>query len=840
MKTTLKDEIDNFDNSHINNEENIIEPVNYSVDRVTKNVMKAIKAKPKKKKKRWIPILIAAALTTAVIGTTVIASGVLTPFSNKFSGDTSTLKVYSNDSFRFTSKNDELQAEFAGIVGDEDFSLAAIQITRKDGQPIVSGDGVFSGNSELAKSGYKYSVDCDRLSGQDYTPGLPEYYLSKDKKTLTLYLTIKTPLDDMSGTKVSFNSETVYAYTIGKKLSESNVITSSFVADGIEDDSVLHRYEDDKYVEYSISADPFKLPFEVYLELGEKPDASMKKELSFADAPDLLKENETVEMTVSPFKINLTQTKTYTDYQIQRFKDRGSVDEYLLLRDASPFMSYDDCISLLGSGIVMNDGRQFYFVANEEPVTMKHDTESDTWIVNTDLELVFTEYPIDPTTASVYGDSLPRAVVDPSEIGTIVINYSNVYTAPGCNALHLAKPQVLGHVWSPAEIRNLINESEMELSALSVSAGTYDEHFRCITTTADLTAHGSKDDIIFLLRRIERENSHGLFVKSLILAPAGDSIYNIDITMINPYVLESSTESHNDEEILKQFSKYDWVKVCTDYFDSGLMPDASVPFVVNEEHFISEPEEPEQPGYEEPEIPTAVSDPVAEPERTALITPDKSRLTLKVWSDDELNAVLHGESDTTAKEITVKNNYLYTTDKPIVCNSIQLTTEFTKNGLYNFVNEMAAQEENNLFISDIVIDYSQKNNGTYDAVITLLNPCQKDLSPSEVAEEFGYLSRAEYISTLFDRLADWEIDEMTFRLNKEYFAGETPHNAFTAVSIFNRNSSYDDYLELKTVLEEGGLFSLSDELAVSRFEDPETSSSGFYISTYISSDAFSR
>ena len=51
MKTTFKNEINKFEKSYISNEDNIIEPVEYSIERVTEKVMSAIRHKPNKKNK---------------------------------------------------------------------------------------------------------------------------------------------------------------------------------------------------------------------------------------------------------------------------------------------------------------------------------------------------------------------------------------------------------------------------------------------------------------------------------------------------------------------------------------------------------------------------------------------------------------------------------------------------------------------------------------------------------------------------------------------------------------------------------------------------------------------
>ena len=82
---------------------------------------------------------------------------------------------------------------------------------------------------------------------------------------------------------------------------------------------------------------------------------------------------------------------------------------------------------------------------------------------------------------------------------------------------------------------------------------------------------------------------------------------------------------------------------------------------------------------------------------------------------------------------------------------------------------------------------------------------------------------------------------MTLRLNKEYFVGEAPYNAFASMSIFDRDSVYDDLLALKDELTKDGSFEVSDEMSVSRIENTENGSSdGLFVNMKLYSDSFSR
>ena len=130
MKTTFRNVFNETDDLPID-ETMLGDTPEIDVSKITSMTMSKIsepEKKPKRIKNKLPLILIAAAVSAALIGTTVIAAtGLLKPIlSEKYGGDTSTLAVYNNNSFKFSCEDKNINAEFLGFTGEEDFTVAAV------------------------------------------------------------------------------------------------------------------------------------------------------------------------------------------------------------------------------------------------------------------------------------------------------------------------------------------------------------------------------------------------------------------------------------------------------------------------------------------------------------------------------------------------------------------------------------------------------------------------------------------------------------------------------------------------------------------------------------------
>ena len=147
MKTTLKKTINNFDESYVQNDKDIYDSSDIDIEKITRNVKMRIAAESKthRRKPKKLPLmLIAAAVSVAIVGTTVAAVALnrREDFSEIISGESEALEVYTNDSFRFETTDDNLQAELLGMTGTEKNAYACFEVSTKDGSPI---NGDFDG-----------------------------------------------------------------------------------------------------------------------------------------------------------------------------------------------------------------------------------------------------------------------------------------------------------------------------------------------------------------------------------------------------------------------------------------------------------------------------------------------------------------------------------------------------------------------------------------------------------------------------------------------------------------------------------------------------------------------
>ena len=239
--SSLKNEFDQFDQDFEIDETTICADLGIDPQKIADNVLQTI-AEPtvKKNKRRFITVFVAAAALsiTAVCSTVIATSGVLRPdFTDVYQGDISALEIRGTETFEFAPLDQNLQAEFIGIVNTEDRIVASVNISKKDGTPFTSSDGMqnpsgfllekllpeVKNNENHSQRPTDYSV---RLKEQQYGFDYPyvfyvedengniceqsadavEYVLSDNGKTLRMFITAKTVDKDLTGGYVYITS----------------------------------------------------------------------------------------------------------------------------------------------------------------------------------------------------------------------------------------------------------------------------------------------------------------------------------------------------------------------------------------------------------------------------------------------------------------------------------------------------------------------------------------------------------------------------------------------------------------------------------------------------------
>ena len=174
MKTTLKKTINDFNESYVPDDKDVFDSSEIDIEKITRNIRLRIAAEKKpSRKKKGLPIMLAAAVAaTAIVGTTVIAANITgKEFNIVIQGESDALEVYDSDRFRFETSNDNLKADFLRMIGDNNIAYAAIELSTKDGSPIVD-DGYSLSNQDFQVFG----------SQEDY-----EEFRDSDKRSTSLY-----------------------------------------------------------------------------------------------------------------------------------------------------------------------------------------------------------------------------------------------------------------------------------------------------------------------------------------------------------------------------------------------------------------------------------------------------------------------------------------------------------------------------------------------------------------------------------------------------------------------------------------------------------------------------
>lgn len=861
MKTNFRKEMDRMQEDFNIDETTVIEDLDIDTEKIVSSVMNAIhptavSSAAGKKRSRLPLILIAAALTVTLIGTTVIAAtGIFNPFSQKFAGDTSALKVYENNSFSFSSPDNNLEAKFAGMVGDEEFILAAVELTKKDDSTFTEKDGILSAKTKLSEEGYNYRIDrpegYDGVSGKDgYHTDSVEYYLSRDKKTLTLYMTVETSGESIKGTRVHFSSRSIYPYKLGEIQDEYYTFKSSMMPDIFNYESNnLSKYQNGKYVVYQIEPAVSSLPYELSFELDNKLDSSMKLALSADNAPDVVRESNEVNMAVSPFKITLDHKRYYTAADVDKILNTYLEDNYFdnetYEKALSPYVDHsgDDLgggqINTFQSGLLMKDGTEYFFVEIDNGTGFDW-TEVNDLDISSHKTLLFSEFPFGPELSQSGAENLHCTVVDPSQIAKIILNKDTVYAAPGCEDMNytvIASPLLYDR--SSDGIRQYFSEmaEDVDLGSLSIFKGNPDPELGCKYNCITVLLSGNEKGILSFINRFERETNNGLILNKVKVYNNSNVRYEVEMEIVNPYVDSVLMNSSGDykrllEQIQEKYPSYNWFRIMKDYFELHTLPEQSVPFFVEKESLTDISQEDntaaasdipvieQKPERKEPTIPAS------EPEKDAPVRPDLSGFRFMSWDKNDLSRLITPETEKLLSPDFMAISTGSGVNDGTRDHYISLRVIATKNEVYNLVNSLAVFEEDNLFVMNVSMEKDTEGSETYDTTIILINPYTKSsndkIRRESIVRIYGNLDKTKTLEALYRELKDKEIVSLNVEYTEKWIVN-------TYITLYVK--SFEEFLGFKEAVSERKNFSMSEALAIDKVEKHGFKASVFLYST---------
>ena len=386
MKTTFKTVFTKLDDEAMDIREN--NSVDLDVDKIKNDVFMQINDENKSKKKFRKKFIVIIAAAVIILGGTVgaFATGsIQTIFGRIFnhSGEMNELGLFDGGNVEVTSADSSLDVKLLGITGDGEKLCSAIEITKKDGSPVIDKDYTYPAYEPFDGSSWENTLT---VNGKDETQNsmqFPQYVLSDGNKTLTVYLftTTASGLDgSLQDGRITFVSKQFHANKVTNQLASVKLPGQMDpIFDKIKNneelsaDDVLFDQEElaKKRSELGLSEEDFttidykgnriycqaeqkafELPFTISYDLNYRTDKFIEKDLSAQTAPEIVVKNtRNARMTVSPLSIYLSGE---CDADNPESPEKDGLEKCFLLP------KWDDT-----SKVTLKDGTVYYLYANE-------------------------------------------------------------------------------------------------------------------------------------------------------------------------------------------------------------------------------------------------------------------------------------------------------------------------------------------------------------------------------------------------------------------------------------------------------------------------------------------
>ncbi len=386
MKTTFKTVFTELDDEVMDIREN--NSVDIDVDKIKNDVFMQINDENKSKKKFRKKFIVIIAAAVIILGGTVgaFATGsIQTIFGRIFnhSGEMNELGLFDGGNVEVTSADSSLDVKLLGITGDGEKLCSAIEITKKDGSPVIDKDYTYPAYEPFDGSSWENTLT---VNGKDETQNsmqFPQYVLSDGNKTLTVYLftTTASGLDgSLQDGRITFVSKQFHANKVTNQLASVKlpgqmdpIFDKIKNNEALSADDVLFDQEElaKKRSELGLSEEDFttidykgnriycqaeqkafELPFTISYDLNYRTDKFIEKDLSAQTAPEIVVKNtRNARMTVSPLSIYLSGE---CDADNPESPEKDGLEKCFLLP------KWDDT-----SKVTLKDGTVYYLYANE-------------------------------------------------------------------------------------------------------------------------------------------------------------------------------------------------------------------------------------------------------------------------------------------------------------------------------------------------------------------------------------------------------------------------------------------------------------------------------------------
>lgn len=494
MKTTFKKEFDRMEEDFPLDETTINEDLNIDSAVIKENVMGQIDIKKhKKNRSRLTVFLVAAAVSASVVGTSAFAANQIIQrnnaahFEKKFKGDTSIVQVANNEEVKFSSTNDNINAELSGTISDGERTIISVTLTNKDGTPffpdadgILKPEGIFLSEikpysywnglkdkdyiSELKKledkPDYQYVFFIQSEDGsimqEDNT--VVSYSLSEDRSTLNVFFDFSTEYNENNGGILCLTSNYINTYKNKELIASYDEMNDDnyFAASKLCEEKGIDFYKDckwdfsdNKFSLYQIEIKRNDISFDVKQELIFAANNSIKTVVTDRTAPNLVKKDRLIDAKITPFKITLNAEAIYTPEEYNNIlssemKKNNWEDESIEAYIKEPHTeAYEPDITLYtplihddnheigindkNSKVIMKDGKEYYFIDVSSSIGESEDELGNKHFTD-DITLSYSDIPFNNDFGfDVIEDMDKISVIDTTKINKVIINGETIY-----------------------------------------------------------------------------------------------------------------------------------------------------------------------------------------------------------------------------------------------------------------------------------------------------------------------------------------------------------------------------------------------------------------------------
>ena len=442
MKTTFKKIFNELDDELMNIEVSSPEAANIDIERIKGEVFMRIhnndninenNTSKKKISKKLIAILIAA---TMVVGTTVgaFATGSIQQiFGNYFkgSGELNDFGLYNGGDVEVQTDDDNLDVTLLGVMSDGNIAYSAIEVTHKDGSPIVE-EGIYlrSGYSCFAENTFEYSYN-GQTNKNDVAIERCCSQLSDDRKTLTIYTDYirGTQYDyNMNDYRVTYNNKSLGTYTLDKVLYSEELpetqgddgltdeqreienrqyeLTLERVLreNGLTDEDCITIEQDGKSVFGKGEFGKIDMNFTISFSFNRNIDKLIERDIDSKTTPNVVKDYaRNTKAVVTPLGVSLKGECNNSAVE--------SLDDFV-----------GKCFEIPGfdgsSKVIMDNGTVYYILINEGGDRRVDDNE----VYHETIELQYS------TTEDMARNlASNRIIIDIDKIQTVIINGDTIY-----------------------------------------------------------------------------------------------------------------------------------------------------------------------------------------------------------------------------------------------------------------------------------------------------------------------------------------------------------------------------------------------------------------------------